>query len=466
MGSIKDTNHKIKEEMKDDYSLDRVPREKRNMGWLSITNITFGIATAIFYFQMGSVMALQFGAINAIISSIYAIIVAGILGTFIAYLSAKSGMNVNLLSRGGGFGYIGASLTSFIYATNFIMYCAFEGLILVSAVHTFFPSIPEWALIIFFGAIVIPLNWFGIKQLDKLQKWSLPIFGVFLIITIIVSIYTPSVYEGTFWTYMPEGVQVGGQALLLCIGMQHGIMGLTALLASDYARFLKPKDIKIGSVAIGFIPQIFCFGVMGGLGIWFGVRLGEPNPGVYIVQLLSIGGVLFTMLTQLRINVTNIYSGSLSLSNFFENVFKFTPGRRFWVVVTGVSAIALMLGGIVDHLDTAMTFQGVFLLAWAAILVTDAIIVKKLLKIGPGYYEARQEYLYKWNPVGVVSLLISSGLGTIAALGYMGSFLQSTAAFFAAILAALLTVILAIFTKGKYYSKCETDDIPEEDYVA
>lgn len=464
MKSLQNTNTKVKEEMKDDYSLDKVPREKRNMGWLSVTNITFGIATAIFYFQTGSVMALQFGAINAIISSIYAIVVAGILGTVIAYLSAKSGMNVNLLSRGGGFGYIGASLTSFIYATNFIMYCAFEGLILVAAVHTFFPSLPEWALIIFFGTIVIPLNWFGIKQLDKLQKWSLPIFGIFLIITIIVSIFTPSVYEGTFWTYLPDGVQVGGQALLLCIGMQHGIMGLTALLASDYARFLKPKDIKIGSVAIGFIPQIFCFGVMGGLGIWFGVRLGEPNPGVYIVQLLSIGGVLFTMLTQIRINVTNIYSGSLSLSNFFENVFKFTPGRRFWVVVTGVSAIALMLGGIVDHLDTAMTFQGVFLLAWAAILVTDAIIVKKLLKIGPGYYEARQEYLYKWNPVGVVSLLISSGLGTIAALGHMGSFLQSTAAFFAAILAALLTVILAIFTKGKYYSKCETDDINKEDY--
>jgi hypothetical protein len=82
-----------------------------------------------------------------------------------------------------------------------------------------------------------------------------------------------------------------------------------------------------------------------------------------------------------------------------------------------------MLGGIVDHLDTAMTFQGVFLLAWAAILITDAMIVKKLLKIGPGYYEARQQYLYKWNPVGVVSLPISSGLGTIAALGYMGPFL-------------------------------------------
>ncbi|MGE7664512.1 purine-cytosine permease family protein [Ureibacillus composti] len=437
-----------------DYSYDRVPEEKRNMGWFSVTNITFGIATAIFYFQTGSVMALQFGAMNAIISSIYAIVIAGVLGTVIAYLSAKSGMNVNLMSR-QGFGYIGASLTSLIYASNFIMYCAFEGMILVAAVHAFFPSIPLWTLIIVFGLIVIPLNWFGIKQLDKLQKWSLPIFGIFLVITIIVAYNTPSKFAGSFWTYLPEGAQIGGTALLLCIGMQHGIMGLTALIASDYARFLKPKDIKIGSIMIGFIPQIFCFGVMGLLGIWFGVRLGESNPGVYIVTLLGLGGVVFTMLTQLRINVTNIYSASLSLSNFFENVFHFKPDRRFWVVVSGLLSIGLMLGGILDYLGSAMTFQGVLLMAWAAILVTDALVVKKTLKLVPMEYEARQDRLYKWNPVGVVPLVVSSVIGTIAALGYMGTFLQNTATFFAAILASILTVIIAIITKGKYYSKSD-----------
>ena len=448
----------LKEEGKDDYSFDKVPEEKRNMGWFSVTNITFGIATAIFYFQTGSVMALQFGAMNAIISAIYAIVIAGVLGTVIAYLSAKSGMNVNLMSR-QGFGYIGASLTSLIYASNFIMYCAFEGMILVTAVHAFFPAIPLWLLIIVFGSIVIPLNWFGIKQLDKLQKWSLPIFGIFLIITIIVAFNTPSKFDGQFWTYLPDGVQIGGTALLLCIGMQHGIMGLTALIASDYARFLKPKDIKIGSIMIGFVPQIFCFGVMGLLGIWFGVRLGESNPGIYIVTLLGLGGVIFTLLTQLRINITNIYSASLSLSNFFENVFHFKPDRRFWVVIAGVASIALMLGDILDYLDRAMTFQGVLLMAWAAILVTDALVVKKLLKIAPKEYEARQEKLYKWNPVGVVPLIISSVLGTIAALGYMGTFLQNTATFFAAILASFLTIVVAVYTKGKYYSKNEAKEM-------
>ncbi|MEH7255017.1 hypothetical protein V7111_23175, partial [Neobacillus niacini] len=50
-------------------------------------------------------------------------------------------------------------------------------------------------------------------------------------------------------------------------------------------------------------------------------------------------------------------------------------------------------------------------------------------------------------------------LGTIAALGYMGTFLQNTATFFAAILASVLTVIIAICTKGKYYSKSESKNM-------
>lgn len=47
----------------------------------------------------------------------------------------------------------------------------------------------------------------------------------------------------------------------------------------------------------------------------------------------------------------------------------------------------------------------------------------------------------------------------------IGSF-SIGAAFFAAILAAILTIIIAVLTKGKYYSKGAADDIPKEDYIA
>lgn len=458
--------HNEKETMKDDYSLVKVPPEGRTLGWLSITNVTFGIATAVFYIQMGSTLALQFGAMNALLSSIYAAILSGVGATLISYLSAKSGMNVNLLSRGGGFGFKGASLTSLIYASNFIMYCAFEGILMVYAVNEFFPQVPKWALIVFFGAVVIPLNWYGIKQLDKLQKWTLPIWVLALVSSLFISFQREPVYEGSVWTYLPEGAQVGGMDLLMCIGVQNGITGLMLMLISDYARFLKKEETKKGALAIGFIPQMWCFIGMGVIGIWFGVRMGEANPGVYLVQLLSFGGVLFTILTQIRINITNIYSSSLSLANFSENIFNFKPGRNFWVVFTGIASIILMLGDILSYLGPALTIQGVFLFAWAAILMTDAIVVKKILKIGPKYYEHRQSLLYAWNPVGVVALMISSVLGSIAAFGHMGVILQNASAFFAMILASVLTVIMAIATKGKYYIKNEANDIPSEEYIA
>jgi len=151
--------------------------------------------------------------------------------------------------------------------------------------------------------------------------------------------------------------------------------------------------------------------------------------------------------------VTNLYSGSLSLANFFENVFKFTPGRTFWVVFVAVIAVISMLAGVLDHIGDLLTYQGIFLLAWGATIVADSVVVKRILKIGPTYFETRQEYLYAWNPVGVVSLIIASAFGFVAHLGYVGIVLQNIAAFVAAVIAFILTVIIAILTKGKYYVK-------------
>lgn len=455
-----------KEERKEDFALEKVPEHGKDMSWISLTNVTLGVATALVFMQMGSLMALEFGSINALLALIYATVVAGILGIAISYLAAKSGLNVNLMSRGGGFGFVGASITSFIYAINFIMYCAIEGAIMAYAVFEYLKVIPIWALMIFFGLAVIPFNWFGVKQLAKLQKWTLPFFLILLLFGIIKAATMGSAISGNVWTYLPENTQIGGMALLASIGIMNGLVGIMALLVSDYARFIKKEEFKIGVFAVGFIPQLVCFFIMGTIGIWFGVRMGEANPGIYFVTILGIGGAIFTILTQVRINITNLYSGSLSLANFFEHVFKFKPGRTFWVVVTAVAAIIAMVAGALDNLGPMLTFQGVFLFSWAAIIIADALVVKRLLKIGPLYYEHRSQYLYAWNPVGVISLIVASILGSIAAFGYLGEFLQSTSAFFAGLLAFALTIAIAVITKGKFYMKQESTDIAKEEFLA
>ncbi|MCL6549316.1 MAG: hypothetical protein K6T30_10470, partial [Alicyclobacillus sp.] len=227
----------------------------------------------------------------------------------------------------------------------------------------------------------------------------------------------------------------------------------------DYARFIRSDQVKVGTFFVGFGPQLVAFFISGLIGIWFGVRYNEPNPGIFFVSALGVWGAIFAILTQLRINVTNLYSGSLSLSNFFEHVFRFTPGRVFWVVFTAVVAIIGMLLGALNYTGPLLTFQGVFLFVWVSSLIADVVLVKRVLRIGPSYIEHRAERLYTWNPVGAVSLIVSCVIGSMMAFGVFGSFWQSIAAFAAGVLEIILYTILAIATGGRYYLRSDGGEV-------
>src|SRR5699024_2716382 len=149
-------------------------------------------------------------------------------------------------------------------------------------------QIPLWVYMIFFGLVLIPFNWFGVKQLDVFQKISLPIFLILLGAGIIIAATSQPAYDGGTFSYLPEGGQVGGQSLLICIGIMNGLVGIVSLLVSDYARFVKRDEFKVGVVAVGFAPALVCFFIMGILGIWFGIHFLEENPGVYFVGMLGI----------------------------------------------------------------------------------------------------------------------------------------------------------------------------------
>lgn len=318
------------------------------------------------------------------------------------------------------------------------------------AVHEYIKFVPTWVLMIILGLAVVPLNWYGVKQLDKFQKYSLPVYLILLFSGIFMTANRQ--FDHANWlSFLPSGQHVGGIGLVTCIGIINGLVGIIALLISDYARFIKQEEFKIGVFAIGFIPALICFFISGLLGIWFGVRYMTDNPGVYFVSAMGIWGAAFAILTQLRINVTNLYSGSTSLANFFARVFHFTPGRVFWVVTTAVLAIISMLCGVLTYIGPMLTFQGVFLFAWASILVTDAIIIKKWLKLGQVHIEHRRGFLPEWNPVGVVSIIISSTIGTILASGTWGPTLSGLAALIAGVLSSLISIIIALVTKGKTY---------------
>ncbi|KAB7708268.1 permease [Bacillus aerolatus] len=442
-------NVKQKIEDGDDYSLEPVPESERR-SWLSLSFSLAGNATALIYLQFGALMAMTYGVANAVGALVYATIIGGILGYALSIVAAKTGLGSNLIARSAGFGFRGVALYSLAVGSTSTMYFSLEGIIMANSFHSFLPQIPLWLIVILMVIGMVLLNWFGIRVLEKFQKWSIVVYAVLLLIAIFISINMFFNNSPNWIQYMPENMPLTAFGLFSCIGIINGIVGILVLNVADFARFIKKEELKIGSLSLGVVVQLWWYLIAGLIGIWFGINYSETNPGIYFVAILGIWGVLFVFLTQLRINVNNLYIGSLSIANFFAVIFSLKPGRVFWIVVMSAIGTLIMISGVVEHLEAITHLIGVFMMPIMILIVTDIYIVRKLLKLGSEDLEYRPSHLRNWNPVGIFSVITSGAISLLMSYGVLGSFWKPLSSVIACILAFTLYVMLSVLTKGKF----------------
>ena len=60
------------------------------------------------------------------------------------------------------------------------MFSAFEGAIMVSAIHSYFTAIPLSLLYLVVGLGVIPLTWYGLTVMNYIMWVTIPIYIVFM----------------------------------------------------------------------------------------------------------------------------------------------------------------------------------------------------------------------------------------------------------------------------------------------
>jgi len=76
---------------------------------------------------------------------------------------------------------------------------------------------------------------------------------------------------------------------------------------------------------------------------------------------------------------------------------------------------------------------------------------KPILKLSPSYIEFKRAHLRSVNPVGFGSMMVASVLSICAYFGLLGEFLAAWSPILAIGVAFVLSPILCIATKGKYY---------------
>jgi purine-cytosine permease-like protein len=167
--------------------------------------------------------------------------------------------------------------------------------------------------------------------------------------------------------------------------------------------------------------------------------------------------VILVVISQVKINVTNAYSGSLAWTNSYTRVTKHYPGRVVFLGVNLAIALVLMEANMFDFLNTILGFYANCGMSWVVVVASDIAINKYLLKISPMQPEFRRGMLYAVNPVGFGSMFISAGLSIVAFFGGLGETLKPYSPLVAIVLALVLPPVLALATGGRYYLR-RTDD--------
>jgi len=163
------------------------------------------------------------------------------------------------------------------------------------------------------------------------------------------------------------------------------------------------------------------------------------------------------VISQVKINVTNAYSGSLAWTNSFTRITKHYPGRLVFLAFNLLVALILMEANMFDFLNTILAFYANCGMAWIVTVASDIVFNKYLLKLSPPQPEFRRGMLYAINPVGFGSMLVSAGVSILVFFGALGSTLQPYSPLVAIGLALVLPPILALATRGRYYLR-RTDD--------
>lgn len=439
-------------EAEEDYAVRRVPLHWRRR-WGSLVSVSLGIGTAMAFMQVGAVLALTFGTLNAAIAELYATLMAGAIGLVMARKAGTTGLGSYLLSRGAGYGFAGAAVTSFIYSLNYIALAAIEGAIMSGALHSYFPAVPIQVFYLVSGAVLLPLGWRGVTRLAKVESYTVPVYFLLVFLALVLAATGHETKIAAWWTYLPAQAKVGGAALVAAVGIVNGLTGITGIFVAEYARLARPSEVRgFSGLLLGTAPALAGFLFSGFVGIFLGVHTLQANPGVFMVALLGTLGVLFVVLTQLRINVLNVYFASLTLATFFARVLRFAPGRNFWSVVAVAIAVALMFLSVLQQIGPLLTFLGVFQFAWASSLLVDLLFVHPRL-LGTAEVEHRRAMLPEWNWTGVIALGVGSGVGAALAFGALGPLWSSLSAFVAGALAALLHGGLAYVTRARGYRR-------------
>ncbi|MFC8435601.1 purine-cytosine permease family protein [Streptomyces sp. NPDC057253] len=386
----------------DDYAVSKVPFATKRPG-RDFPVLAMGAVTSVFVFALGGSMATSYGIATTVIAAVFGFVVGTVSCSVVAWHGSGTSMGVDAMSRGAGFGFLGSAVNLLAYALTWIAYAAFECSFIATAVHARWSAPPLWMLYLVSALVVVPLTWYGVSQIAWLQWATVPLFFIGVAYLLVKSLGEP--VAGT----VPIGVTLPALAQASAIPLS--IVPILSLALGDYGRFVMRRDRR-WAVPAGAALMMALWVLEVVVGAVITARTGSVNPGEYSVELMGVTGLLWVIVTQLKVQFVNYYGSSVALTNFSARLLRLPWGRRAFLLLTGLGAFLVSLFDVIGNLGYVAGLMGVPLTAWLSLLLTDFVARRGgRERLGTTWTEHRRAYLI---PVGWPEVIAMVAVSSVA----------------------------------------------------
>jgi nucleobase:cation symporter-1, NCS1 family len=401
------------------FGVEPVPTEKRTVRWFDIFAIIFGFALnpgSIMVGGMAVVSGLSF--LEAVASITGGTMLAMVFYVTMATVGADYGIPGQVATR-MTFGLRGAkyvpSLLRTIASTYWFAYQTVAGSIAVVAVLQHWTG-THYSLVtvsLIFGFLQAVVAIVGYDSLKYLSRVALP-FKIAVLSYVMFLLMThndPNFAPANVLAY--SGLPTSNWVLFVTWGNAVAAGSITMVTdAADFCRYTRSRtDMWWGTLCGKFLGAAFACSLgaygaaatLGKVANVFDVVSGLTNAWpAYLAFLLVIG------LDNWTINVLNLYTGGLSLSNMLERV------GRFWTTLI-ISVAGVALSAVPDVVNSYTSYAGLLGTVFspiAGVLLADYLFVKGVRIDLAALFQPGGIYWYwrGFNPVAIVWTALGIGI--------------------------------------------------------
>jgi len=393
------------------FGIEAVPESRKTVKWYDLFAIILNFLispSTILRGGLGVAAGLSFQA--SVLAECSGIVVAAVFYVIMATVGVDYGIPGQVATR-AVYGLRGSKMIpSFLRSIASCYWFAFQTVIGATAICAVLAKLTgnQYSLIlvsVVFGIIQAFVAVVGYESLKHLSRFALPVKLLMFayLFVLLANQADPNFAPSAVLSYM--GKNGGWDWVIFVAWFNAAAAGWLTMItgSADFCRYSRSRaDMWIGTVSASAIGTM----ISGSLGAYAAaatlgktanpfVLIANVSPGYATLVLILV----FIALDNWTINVLNLYTGGLSISNMFDKL------GRFWTtLIAGVFGITL--SAIPDVLNSYLqyaTLLGNFFSPIAGVLVFDYLILKRTRLDVPALFTMEGRYRY-WGGFNLVAV--------------------------------------------------------------